>query len=191
MAFFSSYQDLVQEFNRDDIEVSYNTDEEHEGGAAVTRSQAKRQKVSDPALDVLSRNEEILPPPDPEFESRNVSDLYNREKEEAPSAAEAELPQERDPEPPEGGDEPPGDHEPGGDEPEGHETDQGQYYIKLLTVPVLIKIVAVTKMTTIKVFLQLYFNYNGYGKKNFILLVPGHPSWLRRRSNRPFGNFHC
>ena len=127
MAFFSSYEDLVQEFNRDDIEVSYNTDEEHEGGAAVTRSQAKRQKVSDPALDVLRKNEEILPPPDPEFESGNVSDLYNREKEEAPSAAEAELPQERDPEP---GDEPPGEHEPGGDEPEGHETDQGQILYK-------------------------------------------------------------
>lgn len=114
MAFFSSYEDLVQEFNRDDIEVSYNTDEEHEGGAAVTRSQAKRQKVSDPALDDLRKNEEILPPPDPE-------------KEEAPSAAEAELPQERDPEP---GDEPPGEHEPGGDEPEGHETDQGQILYK-------------------------------------------------------------
>lgn len=125
MAFFSSYEDLVQEFNRNDIEVSHITDEEHEGGAAVTRSQAKRQKVSDPAVDVLRKNEEVMPPPDPEFESRNVGDLHNREKEEAPSAAEAELPQERDLEPPEEGDEPPG-----GDETEGHETDQGQILYK-------------------------------------------------------------
>lgn len=142
MALFSSYQDLLDELNRDDIEVRYVPFEDQEGGAALTRSQAKRQKISDPALDVSKKNEGVLPS---EFESLDES---------------AELPQERDPEPHDRGDEPPGRDEPGGDEPGdepgedepgrhepgGQETDQGQYYKALnrTRIIVLIKVLAVT-----------------------------------------------
>ena len=79
MAFFNTYEDLIHNYDDYDIRTSYDddSDEQHQGGAAVTRLQSKRQKLSEPTVDVSKNNEGPLPGPSKDSELKSLGESDN------------------------------------------------------------------------------------------------------------------